>query len=161
MATGFLYCAKCGQRLIGNGHRHLSKNYCDSCYEKVMQELEALELEKDRLYGYIKELFGCVECPAEVIYTIENAIKYGKKVSGIRATLWYYYEIEGHSTDNILLVNKVIKEQYDNARKYIENTKSIKTQNEKIDLNVEPVTIQLQSNVNKKKKTLKYKMEDL
>ena len=160
MATGSLYCAKCGQRLIGNGHRFLSKNYCDSCYEKEMVELEALEAEKDRLYGYIKELFGISECPSEVIYAIENNIKYGKKVSGIRATLWYYYEIQGHTTD-ISFLNKIIKEQYDNARKYIESARQIKKQNDQTNLNVEPITVKLHSNINKKKRSAKYKMEDL
>lgn len=161
MATGSLYCARCNQRLIGNGHRYLSKNYCDACYEKEMTELEALEIEKERLYGYIKELFGCTECPAEVVYNIENYIKYGKKVSGIRATIYYYYEIQGHPADNILFLNKIIREQYDNARKYYEMAKTIKKQNDQTDLNVEPVVVQLQSNVNKKKRSIKYKMEDL
>ena len=154
-----LVCAKCGQRIIGNGSRYRGKIYCNSCYDQLMAEEAAFEQDKKELFAYIKELFGEQECPGEVISTVEYALRNGKKIRGIRATLYYYYELMANEPNNIYTVSRVIKEQYDNARVYIEEQNRIMEENKKVDLNVPPVVVTISRP--RSKKQIKYRMEDL
>ena len=154
-----LTCARCGQRIVGNGHRYLGKVYCSTCYDEVMEETMALENDKQELYDYIKNLFGKSECPNEVIFMIDQQLRTGKKVRGIQATLYYYYEILGHDTNNILGLGRVLQEQYENARDYTEQVNKNQELNRQVNLNVEPKNIKIPRPCSKKR--LKYKLEDL
>lgn len=157
-------CNKCGQRIIGNlFKRYNSKSYCIGCYSVLIQEATKQERDKQKLYKYIKELFVLPDCPAEVVNMIDSFLKDGKKPSGIEATLWYYYEILGNKAD-ISFIGKTIREQYENAKKYVIEQQQIKKYNETVNLNVAPRTIKISSsslnNTNFSKKT-SYNMEDL
>lgn len=156
---GALVCAHCGQKIIGNGYRYLGKVYCGACYEKAMQESMALEAAKEELFGYVKNLFGKTDCPPEVIYMVEQNLKTGKKIKGIRATIYYYYEVKGHEPNNIFFLGKVISEQYENARQYVEECARIAEVNRLTNLVVAPNNVKVRQP--RRKKEIKYKMEDL
>lgn len=151
MPTAFK-CAKCGNKIITNVRKYQGNIYCDHCYELVMEEAQRNEEEKQKLYAFIKELFSIQELPELAIYIIDKALREGKKLSGIRGTLNYYYNIKGHSPDNIAMVGTVIQTEYENACKYYEEARRIQKINEDIDLNVDPVTVIVKSTTNKRKK---------
>ena len=153
-------CTLCGNKIIGNIRRYQGNNYCDHCYEVVMEEAQRNEDEKQKLYAFIREIFSVTELPELVIYIIDKALKEGRKLSGIRGTLNYYYNILGKPADNILSIGQIIQFEYENACKYYENARRIQKANEKVNLDVPPVTVVVKSTKNTRKKP-KYKMEDL
>ena len=160
MASAAYVCGKCGNRIITSVRKYQGKLYCEHCYEQLMEEAQRLEEEKQKLILFIKEMFSITECPDVVLYAIERALKDGKKLSGIKGTLIYYYNIEGHATDNVGTIGTVIQREYANAASYFEKVKEIRATNEHIDINVPPVTVVVPSSAKKKYKA-KYRMEDL
>lgn len=153
-------CAKCGNRIISNIHKFQGNLYCDHCYELIMEEAQKLEDEKQKLYNFIKELFSINELPELAIYIIDKALKEGKKLSGIRGTLNYYYRILGKSTDDILNIGRIIQFEYDNACKYYEEARRIQALNEQVNLNVPPINVKIKSTRNERKKP-NYNMEEI
>lgn len=159
--AGGIICSRCQQRIVANVYRLNGKTYCGNCYDQLMQELTAQSIAKEELINYIKLLFGKSECPNEVIYAIDQAVKQGKKIKGIKATLYYYYELTGHNIDNIYYIGKVITEQYDNARNYIQKQKEINEANKNVDLDVPPIHVTIKKGGPKRIVNINYKMEDL
>ena len=160
MASTAIKCAKCGNRIIANIRRYQGNNYCDHCYELVMEEAQRMEDDKQKLYSFIREMFSVSQLPELVLYIIDKALKEGKKLSGIRGTLNYYYNIKGKPVDDILSIGRIIQTEYENASKYYEEARRIQKINENIDLNVKPVTVVVKSTKDSRKKP-NYRMEDL
>lgn len=154
-------CACCGKQLIGQKRKYNGEFLCAECYKEKMEQEIRFQEAKGKLYDYIKGLFGLNECPDEVVYTIDKALRDGKKLKGIRNTLWYYYEVMGHPTDNYNYLSKVIREQYENAREFFKEQEEVKKKNAQVDLhNLETVVVKIPA-PKKKKKDLGYRMEDL
>ena len=155
-------CVKCGQQIVGTKHMYGGKAYCEACYNALIAELTKLENQKAELYKYICDLFGKSECPEFVTSSIEKLLAAGRKVGGIKATLWWYYEIEGHPTDNINYIGKIISDQYENAHKYVVEQKKIQAHNAQVDLhNIPSQTVKINSDRNKRRWKPNYRMEDL
>lgn len=154
-------CSRCGNRIITGVRKYQGKFYCEHCHDLIMEEVMRFEEEKQKLILFIKDLFAIQECPEVVLYAIDRAVKEGKKLSGIKGTLIYYYSIKGNATDNINNIGNVIQREYANAAKYYEDVKRIKAINETIDINVPPVTVKVHEGKQKRRKKAKYKMEDL
>ena len=125
-----------------------------------MEEAQRFEEQKQKLIIFIKELFSVNECPEVVLYAIDRAIKDGKKLSGIKGTLLYYYQDEGNVPDNINIIGNVIQKYYDKAAEHYKRKKELRAINDKIDINVPAVTVKIQSSKTEVKKP-KYRMEDL
>lgn len=58
----------------------------------------------------------------------------GRKLKGIKATLYYYFEILGNDTVNVVLLSKIVNEHYEAAKAYLEKAKRIQEYNAKIDI---------------------------
>ena len=153
-------CSKCGNKIVTGIRKYQGKYYCAHCYDQIMEEAQRFEDEKQKLVLFIKDLFMIQECPEIVLYVIEKALREGKKLSDIKGTLLYYYNIQGNAPDNISYIGTVIQREYANAAKYFEETKRIKAANEAIDINVPPVVIRIHT-ADQKRKKMKYRMEDL
>ena len=153
-------CNKCGSKIITGIRKYQGKLYCEHCYEQIMEEAQRFEEEKQKLILFIKDLFSIQECPDVVLYAIDRAIKEDKKLSGIKGTLHYYYNIKGNPADNVGIIGTVIQREYQNASKYYEDTKRIRAVNEETDINVPAVTVKINSSKKSKYKS-KYRMEDL
>lgn len=154
-------CSKCGNKIISGVRKYQGKFFCAQCYEQVMEEVQRFEEEKQRLVLFIKELFAVQECPELVLYAIDKALKEGKKLSGIKGTLIYYYNIRGNSADNISVIGSVIQREYSNAAQYFEEVKRVKAANQKIDIDVAPIIVQIPERGQNRRKKPKYRMEDL
>ncbi len=162
MASSVSTCIRCGQRIVGAKHVYGGKAYCEACYKALMDELAKTESQKADLYKYICNLFGKQECPEVVVYGVDKLLASGYKISGIKATVWWWYEIEGHSPDNINFIIKVVTEQYKNAREYVIKQKEINAANDQIDLhNVPTQHITINSKKNSRTWKPNYRMEDL
>lgn len=155
-----LTCATCGQVITGKGRVFNTKTYCASCYQKVLQEQEALAEEKRELCLYIRKVFAINQVPNETMYAIDKFYKEGKKYKGMRATLYYYFEILGNDGINIILFSRIINEQYENARSYLERVSKIKKMNAEVELTDEVVTYKI-SDRGKKGKKPQRRIEDL
>ena len=153
-------CSKCGNGIIGAARKYQGKIYCEHCYEIVMEEAQRFEEEKQKLYTFIKDLFSVTDCPEVVLYAVDRALKDGRKLSGIKGTLIYYYQENGNTPDNINIIGTIIQKNYDKAAEYFKKKKEQRAINEKIDINVPPVTVQIRSTSQERKKP-KYRMEDL
>lgn len=152
-------CAKCKGRIIGHINKYGGKLYCDHCYEAIIEQLQRLEEEKNKLYSFIKELFSLREIPDPVVHSINKAIDDGKKPSGIRGTLIYYYKVKENPVEDIAYLSLIIQKEYSNAANYFAETKKIKEENALIDINVPTVTVRISTK--EKDKSIKYKMEDI
>lgn len=155
-----LTCAHCGQVLIGNGRPSKGKVYCPSCFDKLVKEQEVFEAEKQDLCIYLRKLFGLTEVPAEVVHAIDRLYRDGRKLKGMKATIYYYYEILGNDTYNVMLFSKIITEQYDNARMYLEKVRKIQQHNAEVDIKVPPMTYTI-SDKHKNKRKPQRRIEDL
>ena len=162
MSTSY-FCTKCGTRIVGTSFKIRGKNVCGACYAEEMKVLEDIEDQKKDLYKYICSLFSLKECPIQYIDDINRLVKDGYKVSGIRATIQYYFQIMGNqsNTINIPFIGKIIELNYLKAKQYFEEVKKVQEENEKVDLNIPPKIVYINPQKNKRKKTVKYKMEDL
>ena len=124
-------CCKCGAKIVSSIRKYQGKFYCEHGYEQVMEEAQRFEEEKQKLILFIKDLFSLNECPDVVLYAIDRAIKDGKKLSGIKGTLRYYYDYLGNPADNVNIIGTVIQREYANAAKEQENRKVEGTRNVK------------------------------
>jgi len=153
-------CSKCGKKIITGVRKYQGKYFCEHCYELAMAEAQQFEEEKQKLILFIKDLFSIQECPEVVLYAIERSLKEGKKLSGIKGTLHYYYNIKGNAPDNVSYIGTVIQREYNNACQHFEETKRIRAANELVDLNVPAVTVKIKTTGARQQKR-KYRMEDL
>lgn len=128
-------------------------------------DLLAAEDDQQVLYRYIKQLFSVTEVPQEVVASITREAAKGKKYRGLRLTLHYYYEILENQPNDITYVPFVIRDQYENARKYEEESRKIQEINQQVNLSNTPIrTVKLKAtdltnNIGRKKK--KYDITDL
>ena len=163
VGTAFI-CQGCGNKSVGIRYTFQGKIYCYECYQKIMRRQEKQVSEKEHLYSYIKSLFSVYEIPVEVLNFIEKELNNGKKPKGMESTLKYYYEILGNS---LVLngVGYVLKDQYENAKKYFEETKKIQENNKKVEFDkipprvvyINPADLESETRNNRPK----YKIEDL
>lgn len=159
-----LRCNGCGQMLIKDEPFLLDGEvYCSDCYNRLIVERQKTEEEKKSLYEYIKSVFGVTECPPDVVSFINWATeKKGYKLSGIRATLYYYYEIEGKNPGDPEEVRFIVPQQYEAARSYFIEMENIREKNDKVRLdNVKTNVIHLKKSPESRRKHFGYKMEDL
>ena len=85
-----------------------------------------------------------------------------KKLKGMELTLRYYYEIEGNIPTLPAQVIYVIRDYYDEAKKYYQRARELREKNDQVDLNVPSVTVKLRlKDLDTKKEDYSYKMEDL
>lgn len=163
MANGI--CNSCGNKITGLKYTYEGKQYCQSCYQVIQQELLKTEQEKNELYNYIKQLFAVSEVPADLVSSIDRELFNGKKINGIKTTLKYYYQIMGHACNNINTVIFTIRDQYENARNYMLNIAKIIEQNKTVDLNVPARTVTLKKSEletqQSNKTKINYNIEDL
>ena len=108
-----------------------------------MQSLAALEKAKKELYDYIKDLFGKTSCPDPVLNAVERAIDSGKTVTGVRYTIYYYYQILANCADNINEVPWIIRDYYDEAREYAASLKRLGEINGKVKIEKVPSEIKI------------------
>ena len=155
-------CARCGQRLVGVGIKLKDGTYCTDCYNIRVSELQKEEEAKKEIYDYIKQIFECETLPPSVTSGIDTLINQGKKASGIKGTLWYYYLImENTPSDSQLdYLYKIINDNYNAARDYVIKARELREKNMTIDINVPAQTVKVKIEHDRKKK-LPYKMEDL
>lgn len=159
MAVRTMICSRCGRQIVlSTSQKFSNKIYCIPCYNKLIEEEEALEKAKEELYNFIKELFGLQECPTDIIYNIESLLNQGKKARGIYLTLRYYFLIEGHQPSNINFLTKIIREQYENAKNYAMRQKELKIKNQGVVINPPSVNIKMTSPVAETRRKPSYRM---
>lgn len=143
MATKAGYCARCGKKIIGAVHKVQDASYCGGCYPIVMQSLADLEKGKKDLYAYIKDLFGKAACPDPVVNAIERALSSGKTLTGIRFTVYYYYQVLANTAENINEVPWIIRDYYDEARDYAASMKRLGEENKKVNIEKTPSEVKI------------------
>lgn len=150
MASSGPTCQKCGEKITGQKYTVDGKNYCYSCYQKILDEKEKLEKDKQELYNYIKELFNIREVPSEIISMLDREIAAGKKPKGMKLTLKYYYIIQGNTInyDKLVSLIFVIKDYYESAKKYQKDMAALKEKN-------------LKKNIENKQRIIKINPKDL
>ena len=152
-------CPKCQQIIIGSGHLYNGKLYCDQCYKIAIEEAQNFENEKRVLFDFIKELFVIDELPDSWIATVDQLVRSGKTLSGIRMTLTYYYQILGNipnATYGLSIVNKY----YEETRQYALKQQEIMQKNLEHQEKAETVTVKITRPVSMRKKP-NYRIEDL
>lgn len=163
MATEHFTCYKCKKKCVGSGYVYQKRKYCYDCFQEFTKELEKEEKQRQELYQYIKQLFMITEIPVEVLNAISREVNDNKKLSGIKLTLKYYYEIEGNPPNSPTQIIFVIRDFYEEAKKHYAKVREIREHNEQIDLNVPPVTVKLTLDdlSTKNKERFSYNIEDL
>ena len=137
------YCSRCGKKIIGTAHKLNDSFYCGDCYQNEMQSLASLEKEKKELYDYIKGLFGKSSCPESVTNAIERSLASGRKIAGIRFTIYYYYQVLANSAENINEVPWIIRDYYDEARDYAVGMRRLGEENRKVVIDKTPSEIKI------------------
>ena len=160
-------CSLCGQLIVPGTEKILDgKKYCASCYLKALEAKQRSIALKAELLDYIIQLFGVGECPPYVSRAIDKAVANGKKLSGIKATIHYYYKVLNNpaTPDTLVYISTVIEEWYEKTKLYIYEQKEIYEKNLKINLNIPPQKVIIDKNKLEKKENKglpKYRMEDL
>lgn len=157
-------CSEC-KRILGTSlkYSHQGRVFCFDCFQKVQAQLLEDEKKRQELYDYIKKIFNISSISADILSSIDHLIKDGKKLSGIKATLYYYYEIMGSSTP-LSSLYFVIRDHYDEAHDYFVKQHQVAEANAQVKINPSSVTITLDPkklHEESSKKKFKYNIEEL
>lgn len=137
-------CSACKKRFQGPKFVIDGKACCHDCYEAIVAERAAAEGEMADLLAYLRQLFSVSAIPETVISFIERLRKEGKKTKAMQATLWYYYEVQGHSPDDDMIkACFAIRDNYEAAREYMRKMRETRERNAGIDPRVPPVTVKV------------------
>ena len=154
-------CSACGQKIVGSKYTHGGKNYCCACYGALAEKLEKEAKDKQSLIDYIKDIFSLSELPTETLNLIDRELKSGRTVRGLRATLWYYYDILLTNPTNVLNLSFVFRDQYGAAKEYAEQIAKLKKINKKVDLTPKTRVVQVKKDTSGATAKIPYKIEDL
>lgn len=156
-------CHKCRQPILNWPYTLRGEQYCYECFMQQQSELEEEEAARQVLYSTIKRIFCVSEVPQDVITAIDRELKNGRKISGLEATIRYYYEIMGHPVTSVSNVGFVLRDQYDNARRYAEEVAQIMERNQDVDLSAQSVTVRVtpESLYPSRSKKIPYRIEDI
>ena len=123
MASHFVICKYCGCRFdrdvepfVEVGARRYAHK---SCAEKVDAAIPQDEKDYNNLEKYIKKLFNMKNINAKTKKQIkEFREEYGYSYSGMLKTLYWWYEIQDHTTELAQNGIGIIPYIYDDAEKY-------------------------------------------
>lgn len=146
-------CASCGRKIVGSPFRLNGKTFCGACYQKEMQALAEEERKKKELRDYISTLFGIASCPSFVANALDRMLGEGKKLSGIRYTIYYYYEIMGNPVVGTKVgeVPWVVRDYYEEARDYAKRMNELAKENALVELKTEPVKVKIKPPARRKR----------
>lgn len=139
--AGAKICRGCNQHIVGMQYGYNGGVYCSKCFQELQERLSFEETDRKTLYETIYRIFNVTEIPDEVISAINREVKAGHKLTGLTATLRYYYDLQGHVPGGVYSAIPVFREQYENARKYAREMAQIAEHNKTVDLAVPPVTV--------------------
>lgn len=155
-----LRCSRCGTAVVATSKKVLDgQTLCPSCYRKAIEEVKLAEQELEELLEYARELFGITEIPPDWLEQIKAYRKDKKTYFGMRATLYYYYEVVGNRADP----DKglwAIRNYYDTASRYFAEQKELRQSNTQVDLTPIKRTVIMSPPENPTRKP-KYNIEDL
>lgn len=154
-------CSKCGQNLVTGVFQIFDgKKLCSSCYAKAVEEAKQDEQALQDLFEYIKALFGITQIPFDWLEIIQTYLKDKKTYFGIRATLYYYYEILGNKADSDGPALRIVRYQYDAASQYFQEQRALREHNLATNMDATSRVITMVSPVNVTRKP-PYNIEDL
>lgn len=136
-------CSVCKKRFQGPKFVFDGKAHCHDCYEAAMAERAEAEGEMADLLAYMRKLFSSPAIPEGVMSFIERLRGEGRKTKAMQATLWYYYEVQGHSPDDMMKACFAIRDNYEAARDYMKRMRELREKNAGIDPRVPPVTVKV------------------
>lgn len=160
--NGICRCHACGKNIVGMKYSYKGKVYCYDCFNVLTNEEEKNEKEGNEVFSYIKSQFSIREIPLEVANKIKSVLKNKEMtVYGIKATIRYYYLINGNTFD-ITYLGYVLSSQYEAAKKYYQNLKQLQKANESVNINVPANVVKIDINdLHKPKKKPDYDINDL
>lgn len=142
-SPGSFICKGCGRRVEGVQYTLDGKALCYDCFQKRDAEKRRAEAEKKELYDYVARLFDIKELPQSAIDRLDRLIKDGKKPKAMKATLYYHYAIMGNSPKDPDEAFYAIKDDYDRARKYVEEMRELKKKNDEVKLTSRQITVKI------------------
>lgn len=155
-----LRCARCNTTVATEAKKVLDgQTLCPSCYRKAIEEAKLAERELEELLEYVKELFGVTELPLDWPEQIKAFKKDKKTYFGMRATLYYAYEVLGNTPDPERGL-WAIRYYYDKAANYFAEQKELQQRNSSVDLTPIRRTVIMSPPENTTRKP-KYNIEDL
>ena len=152
------FCSECGCRIVGNPHKLNGKSYCGDCYLKVAKAAKSQDAAVSEVYAYILKLFGAREIPFSLQSAISRQLEEGHSPSGVRFTIYYYYEVLGNEPNDITKVSWVIRDMYEEARSYVEEMRELGEINKDVPIR-EPQTIEVARPVSKRRIIKRWKTE--
>ena len=153
-------CSLCGKTFTGFSMIMNNKLVCPDCYNHEIERLEKVGEERDILLKYIKDLFSC-ECPTEVVSLIDKPGN--KKLKGIKATIYYYYEIleNSHTAADVQFLYYNKNENYEKAKAYFHERELLREKNMTVDITPVVNTVVIKKESVKNRRRPLTKMEDL
>lgn len=146
-------CACCGTKIIGVPFRLDGKLLCGACYRDKLQAHAEEERSKRELRDYIATLFGVEVCPDFVANSLDRMLAEGKKLPGIRYTIYYHYEILGNPTSKTKIgeVPWVVRDFYEEARDYAKKMNDLAKENAQVTIKTEPVRVHINKPARRKR----------
>ncbi len=148
MAKHLVKCLYCGETFDANVEPFVKPNarrYAHkSCAEEVEKNKTKEQRDLEELETYIKKLFKI----SNISPKIKNQIKkyheeYNYTYSGIRKTLYYFFEVRGNSLEKANGGIGIVPHKYDEAFRYWQALFEIKESNKDIETNYILPTIEI------------------
>ena len=133
---------------------------CGDCYFKEVESLQKQEKEKVAFYEYLKKLFGKTSCPEPVKNAVDWALRDGKSLTGIRFTVYYYYEVLANSPENISEVQWIIRDYYEEAKSYAQEMNELGEYNRSVNIVRTPTQLKIKKPSSQKRLRRKIITED-
>ena len=113
-----------------DGKTYKGKKYHPACFEKILDDMESGDDERVVLDKYICKLFGIKRITPLINEQISTFTKTnGYSLTGIRATLYYFFELEGREITEDVKGIGIVPYVYDEARDFFREISRIKEKN--------------------------------
>jgi len=113
-----------------DGKTYKGKKYHVKCFEKMLDDMESGDDELTKLNQYVCKLFGIKTLTPLMSEQISTFTKTnGYTASGIRATLYYFFELEERELKEDVKGIGIVPFVYDEAREFFKEMARIKEKN--------------------------------
>ena len=137
MAKHYVICKYCEEKFDANAEPFVlvgTRRYAHkACAEKIESKIPQEEKDYQALENYIKQLFKINRINAKTKKQIKDfKQEYGYSYTGILKTLYWWYEIKGHTTELAKEGIGIVPWVYEDAEKYYYTLYLAKIVNEKV-----------------------------
>lgn len=155
----FGYCNICKKHLMSSSD-FIIKNGKKICLQCASKSQANSNNELQALIDYMKKVYKKTDIPDSWMIYIDKLIKQGRTYSGIRGTLYYWYELQGNTPDYYSMSEiGIVDFVYEEASKFFAELEEINNHNR--NLEYKPIVKVIETTKEEEQSKSNIRIEDL